>query len=83
MFILVLVLCGLNHPVYDAEYYGQTSALALDLLHFISFAVFLAIPLGNFLSWWKNLLADLPSSRPKMIVLGLEKNTVREADARL
>jgi hypothetical protein len=83
MFILVLFLCGLNQAAYDAEFYVETSTLAEDLLHFISFAVFLAVPIGNFWSWWKNSPANLPSSRPKIIRLGPEKNTVREADARL
>ena len=59
MFILVLFLCGLNQAAYDAEFSVETSTDAEDLLHFISAAVFLAVPIGNFWSWWKDLLADL------------------------
>lgn len=81
--MLIEVLCGLNQAAYDAEFYGDGSSFDQDLLTFLSFAVFLAIPIGNFLSWWKNLVADLPSSPSRIIVLGLEKKPVREADARL
>jgi hypothetical protein len=56
---------------YNPHFIEQT--FTQDLLTFISVAVFLAIPLGSFLSWWKNLLAGLPSTRPEIIVLGLKE----------
>lgn len=72
--MFIIVLCVLNYPAYDAAiaFDGDTESLAQDLLTFLSVAVFFAIPLGKFLSWWKDFLADAQASRPDKIVLGRE-----------